>query len=81
MLPDSPAKGKIFAKTGTRARTTPTGRIVGLAKALSGYIETRSGRRIVFSVFQSGTSVTSIDDIIAQSQDVARIPAAVQQAY
>jgi len=81
VLPDSPAKGKIFAKTGTRARTTPTGRIVGLAKALSGYIETGSGRRIVFSVFQSGTAVTSIDDIIAQSQDVARIPAAVQQAY
>lgn len=49
---DSPARGKVFAKTGTYVLTdTLNGRPFLLSKALGGVMTTASGRELVFAVY------------------------------
>lgn len=60
VAPDSPARGKVFAKTGTytlnnRLNRTP----LMLSKALGGYAECASGRQVVFALF---VNLTHLND-------------------
>jgi D-alanyl-D-alanine carboxypeptidase/D-alanyl-D-alanine-endopeptidase (penicillin-binding protein 4) len=62
-FPDAPYKGHIFAKTGT----------LGESRALSGYLETASGRTVIFSVMvdthapNDGGSDTKVMDAIVKA--------------
>ncbi len=50
--PESPARGKVRAKTGTLIwRNGLDGRYLLTSKALSGFLETASGRELVFALF------------------------------
>lgn len=50
--PDSPARGHVHAKTGTYyVRDGLTGKSILTSKALAGYMETASGRRLIFAFF------------------------------
>jgi serine-type D-Ala-D-Ala carboxypeptidase/endopeptidase (penicillin-binding protein 4) len=53
--PDSPAKGKVQAKTGTLVwDNLLVGRGLCTSKALGGYLTTASGKRLAFAAFVNG---------------------------
>ncbi|MPY92217.1 MAG: D-alanyl-D-alanine carboxypeptidase/D-alanyl-D-alanine-endopeptidase [Acidimicrobiia bacterium] len=79
---DSPAKGKVAAKTGTSVAMDPTtGRLFYGVQGLAGYITTDQGRNLVFGLSMSGATypdlATGLHDAGA---DVAGVAAAFQQA-
>lgn len=50
--PDSPARGKVFAKTGTLTwENVMNGRTLLTSKALAGYMTTAQGRNLAFAMF------------------------------
>jgi D-alanyl-D-alanine carboxypeptidase/D-alanyl-D-alanine-endopeptidase (penicillin-binding protein 4) len=56
--PDSPARGHVRAKTGTYwVQNELNGRAVLTSKALAGYLETESGRSLVFAFFLNDVSL------------------------
>lgn len=72
---DSPARGKVFAKTGTFLEK---GRI--MAQVLAGYIDARSGRRLAYALFVNGAGeITGISDVIDVVQDEGAISTIIQQ--
>ncbi len=79
--PDHPAVGHVFAKTGTYyVRDGLNGRSFLTAKALAGYVETRTGRTVAFAVFVNRVrlAAVAIDQV---SRDLARIAAAFYEMY
>jgi serine-type D-Ala-D-Ala carboxypeptidase/endopeptidase (penicillin-binding protein 4) len=79
---NSPARGKVDAKTGTSAAGDPgTGRALFNIQALGGYMTTRNGERLVFDLWVSGATFsdpfTGIEQI---GDDVGDVAAAFQQA-
>lgn len=75
---DCPARGKVFAKTGTVALPDYVdGRLI-LAESLGGYLETESGRFHVFYLVVNGASARNIDDVMRVFNDEADI-AAIRQ--
>jgi D-alanyl-D-alanine carboxypeptidase/D-alanyl-D-alanine-endopeptidase (penicillin-binding protein 4) len=53
--PDSPAKGKVAAKTGTLVwDNLLAGKGLCTSKALAGYLTTASGKRLAFAAFVNG---------------------------
>jgi D-alanyl-D-alanine carboxypeptidase/D-alanyl-D-alanine-endopeptidase (penicillin-binding protein 4) len=79
-LTDSPAAGKVQAKTGTRATTTPDDQTILFAQTLTGYITAASGRELVASVFLNNMPITAIEEVLDVFADEGQIMAAVQQA-
>ena len=79
-LPDSPAAGKVQAKTGTRGTTAPDDRTVLLAQTLTAYITAASGRELVASVFVNNMPIADVNEILDVFADEGQIMAAVQQA-
>jgi D-alanyl-D-alanine carboxypeptidase/D-alanyl-D-alanine-endopeptidase (penicillin-binding protein 4) len=78
---DSPAKGKVQAKTGTYAGLDPgTGRLLILDQSLAGYMEAEDGTVYVFALYMHGASFESISDILGVLGDIAGVAAAIQQA-
>jgi D-alanyl-D-alanine carboxypeptidase len=74
---DSPARGKIFAKTGTYI--SPQGEIA--AQTLAGYMDARSGRKLVYSLFVNNAGTfTGIDAILDVIDDEADISTIIQQS-
>jgi D-alanyl-D-alanine carboxypeptidase len=66
---DLPARGHVFAKTGT---TIADGALK--AQNLAGYIEARSGRRLAFAVYVNDAGpIQSIDDVADVFDDEAAI--------
>jgi D-alanyl-D-alanine carboxypeptidase/D-alanyl-D-alanine-endopeptidase (penicillin-binding protein 4) len=79
---DSPARGKVFAKTGTlywdnvlNARTLLT------SKALAGYIDTQSGRRLIFTFFVNLAHLPSPNDTVREGKALGRLAEIFQQAF
>ncbi|KQM11271.1 hypothetical protein AOA80_08900 [Methanomassiliicoccales archaeon RumEn M1] len=71
---DSPALGKVHAKTGTRAVYNVLGDTGNAqTKALAGYIDTASGKRLAFALFVNNVRVDDFDDIMALGNDVALV--------
>jgi D-alanyl-D-alanine carboxypeptidase/D-alanyl-D-alanine-endopeptidase (penicillin-binding protein 4) len=71
---DSPARGKLQAKTGTRAATAPGAPGVTLgARGLSGYLTGASGREYLVTVILANAPLTSIADIIGVIEDQVKI--------
>jgi D-alanyl-D-alanine carboxypeptidase/D-alanyl-D-alanine-endopeptidase (penicillin-binding protein 4) len=72
---DSPARGKVFAKTGT---FLADGQIK--AQVLAGYIDARSGRHLAFALYvNKAGELADIADVIGVIQDEGAISTIVQQ--
>ncbi|HET7091914.1 MAG TPA: D-alanyl-D-alanine carboxypeptidase, partial [Thermomicrobiales bacterium] len=72
---DLPAKGHVFAKTGT---TVEDGALK--AQNLAGYIEAKSGRRLAFALFlNDGGPLQSIADVSTVFEDEAEIANAIYE--
>ena len=73
---DLPAKGHVFAKTGT---TIGEGELI--AQNLAGYIDARSGRPLAFAIFLNDAGpVESISDVTDVFEDEAVISNAIYEA-
>jgi D-alanyl-D-alanine carboxypeptidase/D-alanyl-D-alanine-endopeptidase (penicillin-binding protein 4) len=73
----SPAKGKVFAKTGTLiAQDVINGRLAVQAKALAGYFQTKRGSWRVFDIVvnNAGGDLT-IQPVLDANEDVGQIAA------
>jgi serine-type D-Ala-D-Ala carboxypeptidase/endopeptidase (penicillin-binding protein 4) len=79
---DSPARGKVFAKTGTAAGPDNLNHRLGMAsKALAGYLAGRHGRMRPFVIVVNGAFFPpNADSLFAATDDLARIAALMQQA-
>lgn len=79
---DSPAKGKVIAKTATSADGEPdTGRLVVTVQGLSGWLDVGDGRDLLFVVGVSNAVFPDLPRGIFQvGDDVGMVAAAFQQA-
>jgi serine-type D-Ala-D-Ala carboxypeptidase/endopeptidase (penicillin-binding protein 4) len=79
---DSPARGKIQAKTGTYAGVDPgTGRLLMPGETLAGYLEADDGTAYVFGVYMINASFADpVAGILQVGDDLAAVAAALQQA-
>ncbi len=72
--PNSPAIGKVFAKTGTRGEPDPlNNRIILQTKALSGYITTANDRELAFAMMVGPAPVKDIQQLLEIGNDLGRI--------
>ncbi|MBV9602870.1 MAG: D-alanyl-D-alanine carboxypeptidase, partial [Chloroflexi bacterium] len=78
---DSPARGKVLAKTGTNAAVDPaTGRSLFNVQSMAGFMQTNDGRTLLFDVSMSGGTYPDVMTGIVQSNnDVAEVTAQIQQ--
>jgi len=72
--PDSPARGRVHAKTGTLVwEDAMNERLLLASKALAGYIETRKGRWLAFAFFLNKTYGKRVAVAVEQGKVLARI--------
>jgi D-alanyl-D-alanine carboxypeptidase/D-alanyl-D-alanine-endopeptidase (penicillin-binding protein 4) len=80
--PGGPATGKIFAKTGTLASGDAFNhRVLFPAKALGGYMDAESGRRLAFAIVASNSVFSSEEGAFAANDDVGKVATIIQQSY
>lgn len=79
---DSPAAGKVAAKTGTSvAVDMVTGRLYAKVQSLAGYMTLDDGTELVFGLSMSGATYPDfIEGLTAVGDDVALVAAAFQQS-
>jgi D-alanyl-D-alanine carboxypeptidase len=70
----APAKGQVHAKTGTYAMGNESG-IVLKGQAFGGYIDSRSGKRLVYQLVVNDVPIQNIPDILKVFQDEGTISA------
>ncbi|MFJ2730375.1 D-alanyl-D-alanine carboxypeptidase/D-alanyl-D-alanine-endopeptidase [Streptomyces collinus] len=76
----NPAKGKVFAKTGTRAvGNSLTGQALVDSRAMAGYLDVGGGRYQLFAVAFNDAMAASADAILSIAADIAQISALLQQ--
>ncbi len=82
---DSPAVGKIRVKDGTRVLPTPAGQGIFFGKALVGYVEAESGRRLAISIMVKDVPVSSeekiVPAILSITEEQDKMAVAIQQGY
>ncbi|WP_019973051.1 D-alanyl-D-alanine carboxypeptidase/D-alanyl-D-alanine-endopeptidase [Mycobacterium sp. 141] len=78
---DSPAKGKVQAKTGTVAVVDPvTGRALFNVQSLAGFMTTDDGRHLVFDLSMSGATYPDVlTGLQEANQDVGMVAAQIQK--
>ena len=82
---DSPAVGKIRVKDGTRVEPTAADQGIFFGKALVGYVEAESGRRLAISIMARDVPISSSEEIfpailnLTEEQD--EVAVAIQQGY
>lgn len=70
--PDSPARGHVRAKTGTYwVENGLNGRAVMTSKALAGYMETASGRPLIFAMFLNDIPLDAPSDDVSEATGAA----------
>lgn len=80
--PSGPAAGKVFAKTGTLGSGDLfNGRLLLGAKALGGYIDAASGRKLAFAVISTNSVFADINGVFAANDDVGKVVTSIQQAF
>ena len=79
---DSPARGKVLAKTGTVAAADPaTGRALFNVQSMGGFMQTNDGRWLVFDVSMSGATYSDpLTGLVQATDDVGEVTAQFQQA-
>lgn len=75
----SPAAGHVFAKTGSRIAGTPDDRVLITGLTHVGYIDAKSGRRLVHAVMLRDVPLAGIEDLFATEDDLGAIEAIIQQ--
>ncbi len=76
VVPNSPAAGHVFAKTGTLASGDILNqRFVLSDKALGGYIHTKDGRLLAFSLIVNNVPLTDINEVLGVNNDLGEISA------
>lgn len=76
--PGSVAAGNVRAKTGTSVGFDPDiDSLVIRAKALGGFIDAVSGRRVIFAVFVNNVPIQAVSDVQEINDDLARIATAI----
>jgi D-alanyl-D-alanine carboxypeptidase/D-alanyl-D-alanine-endopeptidase (penicillin-binding protein 4) len=78
---DTPAAGRVQAKTGARVAVSPADQGIITALSLAGYAETASGRQVVLGVFLRDFAFRKIEDIFTARADQGAIAVAIQQSY
>ena len=79
---DSPAAGKVFAKTGTLVGgDSVNGRARLSTKALGGVMQTEGGRNVAFTVIMNQGFADDIDGVFQANDDVGAVAAAIQQEF
>ncbi|MBX3441026.1 MAG: D-alanyl-D-alanine carboxypeptidase/D-alanyl-D-alanine-endopeptidase [Planctomyces sp.] len=77
---DSPARGRVFAKTGTLFWDNRlNGRPLLTSKALAGYIDAASGRQLAFACFVNLTHLSSGEETAREGQALGEIAEILQQ--
>jgi D-alanyl-D-alanine carboxypeptidase/D-alanyl-D-alanine-endopeptidase (penicillin-binding protein 4) len=80
--PDSPSAGKVFAKTGSLGAYDAFNQRFRLpAKALGGYIDAQSGRRLAFAIVVNNAVFADLNGVFAANDDVGKVAAVIQQQY
>ncbi len=69
------ARGNVFGKTGTIGGLDEEGQMILRTEALGGYIDAKSGRRLVFEMAVNEVPFDSLDDIRQIIQDQGMISA------
>jgi D-alanyl-D-alanine carboxypeptidase/D-alanyl-D-alanine-endopeptidase (penicillin-binding protein 4) len=78
--PDSPAAGKVHAKTGTLVGGDGfNGRVRLSTKALGGVIDAASGRQLAFTIIANQGFVADIEGVFQANDDVGAVAASLQQ--
>jgi len=79
----TPVAGHIRAKDGSRVGGSPDGQAVLYAKTEVGYIDSKSGRKLVFAVFLNDVAITGdvAQTFFTADHDLSSIAAAIQQGY
>jgi D-alanyl-D-alanine carboxypeptidase/D-alanyl-D-alanine-endopeptidase (penicillin-binding protein 4) len=79
--PDSPARGKVHAKTGTLFwENTMNGRYVVTSKALAGYMTSCQGRRLAFAMFVNNTHIDKASETAREGKTLGRLCEIIYQA-
>lgn len=79
---NTPAKGNVYAKTGTLgAGDYLNSRLRLETKALSGYIVAKSGRELAFTLMVNQAMFDDIQGVFAANNDLGDIAAALWEAY
>src|SRR5262249_52800556 len=72
--PDSPARGKVYAKTGTLVSYNPVGDDLLLtSKALAGYMTAASGRKLLIAIYLNNDTINTPADITQQGKTVGHL--------
>jgi D-alanyl-D-alanine carboxypeptidase/D-alanyl-D-alanine-endopeptidase (penicillin-binding protein 4) len=79
VFPKSPAAGHAQIKTGNRVVGTPAGQILVLGNSLAGYVQTKSGRRVVLMIAVGNVPVATTEGFFNVVNDQARMVIAIQQ--
>jgi len=80
--PSSPARGKIYAKTGTHvAENIMSGGYLVVSKAIAGYMVTSRGRQLVFAVFLNNVRVKEFSEIEQQGRVLGEIAEMIYKSY
>jgi D-alanyl-D-alanine carboxypeptidase len=75
----SPAAGHAQIKTGNRVVGTPAGQIIVLGNSLAGYVQTKSGRRLVLMIAVGNVPIPTPIAFLGVTNDQSRMIVAVQQ--
>jgi D-alanyl-D-alanine carboxypeptidase/D-alanyl-D-alanine-endopeptidase (penicillin-binding protein 4) len=74
VAPDSPARGKVYAKTGTLVSYNPVDNDLLLtSKALAGYMTASSGRKLLVAIYVNNKMIKTPADIEQQGKTVGRL--------
>jgi serine-type D-Ala-D-Ala carboxypeptidase/endopeptidase (penicillin-binding protein 4) len=76
-----PAAGHVRIKDGDIVAGSAAEKLVALATTQAGYIDAKSGRRLVYSVMVNNVPFPSLEDYTASRADIAAIVVAIQQGY
>ncbi len=80
--PDSPARGRVYAKTGTTGTYDPLNyRGFLLVKSLAGYVDTSHGKRLVFAIYVNNVPFGNVDDMMTAGNDLGSIAEAIYMYY
>jgi D-alanyl-D-alanine carboxypeptidase/D-alanyl-D-alanine-endopeptidase (penicillin-binding protein 4) len=79
---DSPAAGRVYAKTGTLgAGDLLNQRLRVETKALGGYIEAKSGRKLAMAIIVNQAMFDDIEGVFAANEDLGKIATSLYEAY
>jgi len=74
VVQDSPARGKVSAKTGTLVSYNPVGDDLLLtSKALAGYMTASSGRKLLIAIYLNNDTINTPADITRQGKVVGHL--------